>query len=117
MPIRPKSQCRHTGCNSLIDNPGYCDKHRAERYRQQKSIAGEDYKERNRFYMSSDWKKLREKQLLYYPACNVCNKRASIADHVMPISKGGERLSMDNLQSLCVRCHNAKTMREMKEKL
>ena len=30
-------------------------------------------------------------------------------DHVLPIAEGGDPFSLDNLQSLCVRCHKRKT--------
>ena len=34
------------------------------------------------------------------------------ADHVVPVSNGGERYDVDNGQTLCIRCHGRKTRRE-----
>jgi 5-methylcytosine-specific restriction endonuclease McrA len=36
------------------------------------------------------------------------------ADHVKPISQGGERYDVDNGQCLCIACHARKTLRERK---
>lgn len=62
---------------------------------------------------------LRPGQLLTEPFCRECAKagrrvRATVADHVKP-HKGNWAVFTDrrNLQSLCERCHNAKTMREL----
>lgn len=30
-------------------------------------------------------------------------------DHIIPISKGGQSIGFDNLQTICVQCHKAKT--------
>lgn len=35
-----------------------------------------------------------------------------LADHVQPLKEGGERFGWQNLQPLCVSCHNRKTARE-----
>lgn len=34
------------------------------------------------------------------------------ADHIIPIALGGNEFDLENLQTLCHRCHNAKTARE-----
>lgn len=62
---------------------------------------------------------LRPMQLLQEPFCRECAKRghrvyATVADHVVP-HRGNMDLFTDrgNLQSLCKRCHDRKTMLEM----
>ena len=43
----------------------------------------------------------------------VCSDRKEAqADHVRPISKGGERYDLANGQTLCIVCHGRKTARE-----
>ena len=46
----------------------------------------------------------------------VCSdKREAHADHVVAISQGGERYDVANGQTLCIRCHARKTLRERDE--
>jgi 5-methylcytosine-specific restriction protein A len=47
-------------------------------------------------------------------ACVDCGRidQANHADHVVAISQGGERYDVGNGQTLCVRCHARKTLRE-----
>lgn len=62
---------------------------------------------------------LRPKQLLREPFCRACaaqgkRVRATEVDHVQPHRGQWSRfVDPDNLQSLCHRCHSAKTMREL----
>jgi 5-methylcytosine-specific restriction protein A len=53
------------------------------------------------------------------PLCRHCAKKgliveASMVDHIVPLTAGGEKYDDDNLQSLCDRCHGVKTMAERK---
>ena len=71
------------------------------------------------FYDSPAWRKLSRLYRRLNPLCVDCKdkgiaKAVQIVDHVIPIEQGGERLSMDNLQSLCIPCHNTKTAEERK---
>lgn len=65
-----------------------------------------------RFYNSSEWRVLSRKRLQddgY--KCVKCNKIASEVDHIKAIQtpEGWElRLDYNNLQSLCLDCHNKK---------
>jgi len=40
--------------------------------------------------------------------CFYCGGDATQADHVIPISKMGDALDMDNMVAACARCNNAK---------
>lgn len=67
-----------------------------------------------KFYQSTAWRKVRQLKLNQNPLCEECEKHgmmtpAQMVDHIIPINKGGEPLSMENLQSLCNRCHAVKT--------
>jgi 5-methylcytosine-specific restriction protein A len=49
--------------------------------------------------------------------CQACGRvcgdpREAHADHVIPVSQGGERYSLSNGQCLCVSCHGRKTRGE-----
>lgn len=119
MPRKAKTPCRHTGCSALLDNPGFCDKHRRETFRIQKQTVTEDYKERNRFYQRKNWKAARSLQLQIEPLCRQCRKlgkfkEATVVDHIIAIEDGGSELDQNNLQSLCASCHNAKTRHDNK---
>jgi 5-methylcytosine-specific restriction endonuclease McrA len=50
-------------------------------------------------------------------ACGrVCgDRREAHADHIVPLSRGGERYSVANGQCLCVSCHGRKTRGEQDE--
>ncbi|QQU04017.1 HNH endonuclease [Myroides odoratus] len=69
------------------------------------------------FYNSREWRKLRRSFLDANPLCVQCECEglvtpATVADHIQPINRGGERLSEDNLQPMCASCHNKKSARE-----
>ena len=71
-----------------------------------------------RFYNSKDWRVLSLSRLQYDNyKCLKCGKIASEVDHIKPIQTpdGWERrLDFDNLQSLCLDCHNKKHNRFIK---
>lgn len=69
------------------------------------------------FYNSYAWRKVSKLNLEKNPLCVSClqndlNTMAKVTDHIVPISKGGDKWSEDNHQSLCHECHNAKSARE-----
>ena len=69
------------------------------------------------FYQSRRWRSLRSLKLQQNPLCEECEKNgilrpADMVDHIVPINKGGAPLDMNNLQSLCNRCHAIKTARD-----
>ena len=69
-------------------------------------------KETDKFYHSRAWKRVRGLQLSKFPLCKICGKPAKIVDHIVEIKDGGAKLSLNNLQSLCISCHNSKTKTE-----
>lgn len=78
-------------------------------------------KKNKKFYNSKAWKLTRRQALERDDFCCVICKRdhnrmveAKIVDHIIPINDTRNRgkelcLSLDNLQSLCVRCNAQKT--------
>lgn len=81
-----------------------------------------DKEERDKFYASTDWRKLRLHKLSMDPLCEVCKRagRITIAvavDHVIPIQDDpSQRLNYRNMQSICTPCHSSKTAREIWER-
>ena len=64
----------------------------------------------------STWMRIRTAQLRAHPLCAACRSRGVVAaaeevDHVVPLHLGGGD-GDENLQSLCVECHRAKTASE-----
>jgi len=47
------------------------------------------------------------------PLCVMCGRLAEHVDHVVSIRSGGGQYDEDNLQSLCIACHNTKTRRDI----
>lgn len=74
-----------------------------------------------RFYNSSEWRILSRTRLQRDGyKCVKCGQIASEVDHIKPIQTpdGWElRLDYDNLQSLCLDCHNKKHERFKKKRL
>lgn len=111
-PLRP---CRHPGCPELTRD-GYCPKHKPKRAARKQSA------EWHWMYSTREWvDDLRPTQLLLEPMCRECAKRhlrtrATVVDHIKP-HRGDWLIFTDrgNLQSLCKRCHDQKTAREMAE--
>ena len=56
-----------------------------------------------------------------YPLCAECEKNGKIVpgevtDHIIPISQGSDTWDKDNLQRLCINCHNTKSRKERKKR-
>lgn len=76
-----------------------------------------DRAEDNRFYCSTEWRRLRASVLASHPLCEDCLKtgRTTAAAHVHHKLPRKERpdlaLDRDNLEALCQPCHNARPVR------
>lgn len=110
MPRIPKKPCAYSNCPELTYGT-YCDKHKKQVNREYNSYQRDD--DSKKFYSSTAWRKLSKLQLKSKPLCEECLSKdkvtlAKIADHIQPIKEGGARLDTNNLQSLCLKCHNTK---------
>ena len=106
MPTRPAPRCPVSGCLHRRPCPqhppparwGVTDLTTAER----------GYGSRHRAW--------REDVLLRDPYCRLrltgCTGIATVADHLIPISRGGERYDLNNGVGCCAHCHLVKTRRE-----
>lgn len=68
-----------------------------------------------RFYRTPVWRKTRLSFLQSHPDCVNCGNKAEMVDHKVQIIKGGDKLDWNNLQSMCNKCHAAKSARESNE--
>ncbi len=114
--------CKDPMCSELTETPPYCDEHRPAKTKHQPSKkSAEDTRIRNKFYHSKKWRSFRKSILAKEPLCRECSDRqfffpATVVDHILPISEGGEPFDPKNMQPLCVSCHNRKSLRERKNK-
>jgi len=113
MPVSAPTPCRQPGCAEVVSTPGFCSAHRAQQHRDYgRARAGFDAE--LGFYSSVQWRTARAAFLKRNPLCVTCQAfdqlvTATVVDHVQPIKSGGARFDLDNLQALCVPCHNRKT--------
>jgi 5-methylcytosine-specific restriction protein A len=61
--------------------------------------------------------RLRAVLLQQEPLCRLCKAKgrvtaATIADHIVPIAKGGAVHDLSNMQPVCAPCHNDKSLRD-----
>jgi 5-methylcytosine-specific restriction enzyme A len=68
--------------------------------------------ERDAFYRSGAWRAARSQHLAVHPFCATCGDKATIVDHRLNRARGGADLDPGNLQSMCRRCHQRKTVEE-----
>lgn len=115
MPSRPPTACRRTGCGGVVVG-GICSRCGPLR----RATAAEHDERRGdataRGYDSA-WRRVRAVALARDSGlCCLCHRPAVLVDHITPIRDGGERLALDNLQSLCRRCHDAKTGEDVRKR-
>ena len=68
-----------------------------------------DMKKRDPFYATAAWQRLRGAALLrdHYLCCRCKKRPANTVHHIKPRDEYPElALDLDNLESLCARCHN-----------
>ena len=113
MPYLPKKQCAAPGCGAAAQKgSAWCGEH-ARQHARQRFVRDADA-----LYKTGGWRALRGAQLRREPLCAECLRRGKVkpaaeVDHITP-HKGDRTLFFDpkNLQSLCKKCHSAKTARE-----
>lgn len=71
----------------------------------------------SKFYNSRTWRNFRKQRLVEEPLCRHCDaegivREAKVLDHIVRITDGGDKLTKENTQPLCVSCHNSKSGKE-----
>ena len=84
--------------------------------RQHESLLDSTYGKDKR-YQSALWVAIRLEVLSLQPLCRDCEAQgmitvATVADHIKPVTSGGEFYDMNNLQGLCTSCHARKSSLE-----
>lgn len=104
--------CTHLGCSHLaMEGSRRCEEHGAKK----KVAAGET----PRSHLSAHkrgygvvWRRLRKMVLAEEPFCMVCKRNASAeVDHIIPKFEGGGN-ERENLQGICIECHQQKTIKD-----
>jgi|SRR5690625_146553 len=110
---KPLKPCNEIGCNELTRD-AYCDAHKKasrKRYR----IYNKNVRDKtiDNFYRSKEWRKLRlvalerDNHLCIWCKDNGKLKQADVVHHIIEVEDDWDkRLTLDNLVSLCHRCHN-----------
>ncbi|MGW4300414.1 HNH endonuclease [Streptomyces sp. NPDC004646] len=122
MPYAPRARCTDPECSELATKRGRCDEHQPIPW------AGRDNKAERYGISSGEWRTLKRKVTLRdNGCCYICgaepvdpdaydeDDRATHPhelDHVIPISEGGARRSLDNLGLACTHCHDEKSKTE-----
>lgn len=119
MPKASKHPCPHPGCGALVDyGTRYCPAHQPDKTAQK---VYDQARPEAKFYHSARWKRLRAWFLRRHPLCEMCLKDgrvtpSKVVDHIQEIADGGARYDTDNLQALCIACHNSKTAAEKQKR-
>ncbi len=106
-------------------NNKHCSKHgiyQGKRCPQCKQQIEKDYnsnsrnKENQSIYQSKKWRDLRQDAIIRDGfKCTNCDTiiglkhRDHVVDHIIEIEDGGAAYDLENLQTLCMSCHNKKT--------
>jgi 5-methylcytosine-specific restriction protein A len=106
MPNRLKRPCNHPGCPALT-NDRYCEQHRKQERRRHDEHRGT---RQDRGY-TAQWLKVRDLYLRRHPLCERCQEAglvevAVMVHHRQAIRQGGAVLDVENLMSVCRRCHD-----------
>jgi len=122
---RLKSICKKTGCNNLIDSPGYCKEHKhIEKQNKREAwdaVKARQSPEQKAFYNSHLWHRASRRHRKKEPLCRRCKKNGNIiigvlVHHNPPLEElqaKGLNPYLDNyLETLCFKCHNKELRRK-----
>ncbi|WP_083480780.1 HNH endonuclease [Companilactobacillus tucceti] len=131
------SRCKHLGCHTLVPREQvFCDAHKSDiqlyeqrkeeqrkhikrhtkSYNKQVRSQSEERRQRESFYHSKQWKKIREYVLTRDNyLCQYCLRFGIIrpsktVDHIVPGQVAPDLITdVDNLSTICYSCHRRKT--------
>ena len=110
--IMPKLiECTYPGCRDLVSKGTRCDKH-IRRHGWQDNRGTKQQRGYGKVWeMVRAVALKRDGHMCVQCAANGQYREAKEVDHIVPKSQGGSD-DLDNLQSLCKKCHDKKTYRE-----
>ncbi len=84
-----------------------------QRKKDSDKIYNKNRPERDKLYYSRQWKQISMLYRKQHPLCEECERngrivKADLVDHIVAVNNSGSMWSWDNLQSLCMNCHNKK---------
>jgi len=106
MPHKPRKQCGHVGCPTLVESGiRYCPEHKKQYNRRAKAS-----------HYDRRWRKISKLYLSRNPLCVECEKvgrltPATETHHKTPVTEGGSDRD-ENLMALCKPCHSRFTLVE-----
>jgi 5-methylcytosine-specific restriction enzyme A len=106
--------CHFPGCNTLINQPGYCEKHK--KYEPKPFLHAT--RPNDKFYHTTAWFRLKNAQLKKVPYCEICGKTDNLQVHHDIPPRGNTELFFDpnNLRTVCAVCHKIITAKEIAER-
>lgn len=107
MPWLSAHPCRRQGCGNLVRGGAFCSIECSSKVRKVSDQARPSPAARG---YDGDWRRRRAAYLQEHPNCRMCGDDATVVDHVIPLSQGGEDRE-SNWQALCAPCHNGPKQR------
>ncbi len=110
MPGKSFKACAYLHCPVLTKDT-YCDKHSKEVHKEYKKNRND--KREQKFYSSKAWINLRNVKRQMNPLCEICMTKdkltpVDIVHHIVEVKEDWSlRLTLSNLQSVCVSCHQS----------
>lgn len=110
---KPRKYCAAFPCRNFAEDGSYCHRHRP----------APAPKQADAFYVSVSWRRFRNWYLGNHPLCEQCEREgrgpvvAVMVDHIIELKDGGDRLSEENAQALCWKCHGIKTAAEKQNRI
>lgn len=110
--------CNEHEYRKPIDLTDKQERHRINKATYRRRITSKHEGKYQRFYRSTQWKKLSHHWLMMHPLCVSCEARGiyrkgDLVDHITELRDDwSKRLDTNNLQTLCYACHNRKTWKQ-----
>lgn len=84
-----------------------------QKRRKSNTIYNQSRSKGDKQYYTTQWKLISKLYRKQHPLCEECEREgmltpADLVDHIVAVTDGGSMWSWDNLQSLCMHCHNKK---------
>lgn len=111
---RALSICKKTGCNKLLQSPGYCENHQPVKVNRFENLDKKKTPEQRKFYSSARWTEVSKRHRQNEPLCRRCKKngrvvKGDLVHHNPPLeellSQGRSPYDDSVLETLCTSCH------------